>query len=130
MLEFGNKIVGYGENEEEITEENIDDIMVTALEGGINYWAGIDISGEEWKSRGKNVFISSWATKILLEGGEICIYDIEEENQDEILTLKKLLEGIKLNKKCRPLDSNLEEMDATTADCIIQYALFGNVVYN
>lgn len=31
-----------------VTEEDIEDIMCTALEGGINYWAHYDRSDEEY----------------------------------------------------------------------------------
>jgi hypothetical protein len=40
-----------------------------------------------------------------------------------------LSNGIKLNAIHRPHDADPDRGDATTCDCIIQYAMFGKVVY-
>lgn len=130
-LEFSEtKVVGKAIVEMEVTENVIESIMVGGLEGGIGYWACLDNTGEEWDAKPKDEPTSLWATKLLLEGKEIRFTDAEEEDEDVwILTLDKLLKGYALNRKHRPRDSSIENGDATTCDCIIQYALFDKVVY-
>lgn len=137
MLKFGDKVVGYAKVELPLKESDIENIMVTAIEGGINYWAGLDNTAEAWAERPKDEPLSMWATKILIDGGSVKFYDVEgggelEEEEDDsewILTLDKLLAGFAQNYKERPHDNDLEQGDATTADCIIQYALFGQIVF-
>lgn len=129
MLKFSEKVIGKIEVPQEIKETDIENIIVSSFEGGSNYWMGIDNSKPEFKNKPKDEPLSTWATKIILEGGIIQFYDIEDEEETWTLTLDKLLNSIKLNAINRSFDSDLENMDATTADCIIQYALFGEVVY-
>jgi len=130
-LEFEKKVIGTIEITKQVTEENINSIICTAFESdSINYWVEyVETDTEHWKDRPKGEYLSSWATKIILEEKEILL---KEEGEEELLslTLKKLLKGIKLNIVNRPFDCDLEDMDATTVDCIIQYALFGEVVYS
>jgi hypothetical protein len=129
MLEFTKKIIGTVNVLVEITESDIENIIVTSFEGGSNYWMGLDNSKPEFDNQTEDEPTSTWATKILLEGNTIYLYDIEDEEEKWTLTLDKLLNGIKLNAMERTFDSDLENMDATTADCIVQYALFSKVVY-
>ena len=59
------------------------------------------------------------------------------ENEDIIiyigdkydLTLERLLVGIQKNAEERPWDCDLENYDATTCDCIIQYALYDEIIF-
>ena len=130
MLKFTDKVVGKAEFE--VTEHNIENIIITSFEGGSNYWMGVDNSTKEWENKPEDEPISTWATKLILDGRKVKLFDIDEtDDQDEEwnLTLVKILKGIGLNIKHRSFDADLENMDATTADCIIQYALFGEVVY-
>lgn len=131
MLEFKNKKIATIQVPREITEDDICNIIVSAFEGGSNYWMGLDNSKEEFNDKPKDEPLSTWTTKLILEGKSIKLYDIEESEDDTnwILTLDKILNGIKLNAINRKFDNDLENMDATTADCIIQYALFNEVVY-
>jgi hypothetical protein len=138
MLRFDEKkIVGVVNVPLNINEEMIGNIIIGSIEGGSNYWMGLDNTGSKWNDKPKGEPLSTWATKIILEGGSVEIFDYEEflENDStdglEIwsLTLDKILEGIKLNALKRPWDCDLENGDAQTDDCIIQYALFGEIVY-
>lgn len=118
-----------------VTEEDIEDIMCTALEGGINYWAHYDRSDEEYlpyKDYDDEPF-SELCTRILLSGGWVWLID-EDYN---CLTLDKLLTGIQ-----RWIDGGYDmygavdgeeldcgSIDAECADAIIQFALFNEIVY-
>lgn len=137
MLEFTDKVVATVTIQKELTEEDIENIMVTAMEGGISYWAGLNNSTEDWNDQPEDEPNSTWATKLLIEGKSVEFYDIEESELDDdesesekwSLTLEKLIKGYEQNYKERPWDNDIDDGDATTADCIVQYALFGKLVF-
>lgn len=130
MLKFTDKVVGEVtyEQTKKISETDVETIMVGAIEGGINYWAGVS-RDEHWIDKPSDEPASTWIAKLLLDGNAILLYDVEDSSERWTLTLTKLLEGIKLNGENRPHDSDLEYGDATTYDCIVQYALFGEIVF-
>lgn len=135
LMEFDEKkVVGEAVIKLQITEEDVDNIVVGAIEGGIGYWARLENTGLSWKDKPKNVASSQWASHLLLNGDVVIFSDAELEEGDQdyyfpSLTLQGIINGISLNAKERPHDSDLENMDATTVDCIIQYAIFGELVY-
>lgn len=132
MLKFTDKVIGkISLDIIEMTEQDIESIIVSSFEGGSNYWMGLDNTTEGWSEKPKDEPLATWATKLILEGKSIKLYDIEETDDDTnwILTLDKILEGFKLNAIHRPFASDKNNFDAADADCIIQYALFGEVVY-
>lgn len=131
MLKFDKEtVVGVAKVEKQINEYDVSTIIITGFEGGCSYWMGVDNTKPEWKGKPKDEPLSTWATKILVEGGTLYLYEVEDSESEVLeLTLNKLLDGIAMNVKERPHDSDLENGDATTADCIIQYAVFGKLVY-
>jgi hypothetical protein len=134
MLEFSDKVIGHCKIE--VTESDIENIIVTSFEGGSKDWMGLDNSTPEWEDQPKDEPNSTWATKLILEGKEVTVYDIEDETTVDddgnplTITLDKLLKGIAKNYKERPHDCSMETGDSTTADCIVQYAVFDEVVYS
>lgn len=132
-MEFTDKVVGTATIEIPLTERDIETIMVTALEGGIGYWAMLDNTGSLWEEKPKDEPISTWATKILLDGKSIKLIDEEDddghERTEHNLTLNMLIKGYTQNAKERPHDSSIDDGDIITADCIVQYALFDEIVY-
>jgi hypothetical protein len=133
LMEFSDtKVVGYAKVEMPLTEEDIENIIVTAIEGGINYWGHIKRRVIDWTDKPKNVPPSQWATKLLLEGKSVTIVECDEDSDEVVnheLTLEKVIQGFAKNYKERPWDNNIETGDADTASCIIQYAIFDDVVY-
>jgi len=130
MLEFSKeKVAGCITISKTISEEDIENIIVTALEGGCDYFLGIDNTTEDFKSKPEDEPISTWTTKLLLENKTVMFFDIETEELTFQLTLVSLLKGIKQNIIERSFDCDLDDMDATTADCIIQYALFEEIIF-
>lgn len=124
-----NKVGSY-KIENEISAEEVETVIVNSLEGGSAYWLGVDNTTTVWEKKPKDVPIATWVTQMLLEGKTIYLYDIEEgEDEDWSLTLDDLIRGFKLNAKERPFDSDVFNGDVETADCIMQYALFGELVY-
>lgn len=112
-----------------ITEEDIDDIMVGALEGGINYWCcKAEVVGE---------YLNEWGSHQISKGGKLLLHNAEENEVYE-LTLEKFLSGIKkwyenggdvygVVKNDGTIDCS--EIDAGDADSIIQYAIFGELIF-
>lgn len=119
-----------------ITEEDIGDIICTALSGGINYWACLDNTKEEFDNKPSDVGVDEWTTKILLDGGTVTFVDYDYEYYEEYqLTLEGLLYGIKLYVE-RGYDRlacftgeevDLCNFDAECADVVIQLAIFNDV---
>lgn len=112
-----------------VTQENIDDIITTAFEGGINYWCKkAEVVGE---------YLGEYASEQIARGGTVLLYDIENDDVYE-LTLEKVLSGIKLAYSghyfsdyewCNGETIDTYNVDAMVADAIIQLALFDDVIF-
>lgn len=115
----------------EVTNQDIDDIMCTALEGGITDWCGkVEVIG------GK--YLGEYAHEQISRGGSLMLYDAESSDKWE-LTLDKFKQGLQLylSEHTEAIDGNevgtyqldTSYIDAYEADEIIQYALFGEVLF-
>jgi len=109
-----------------VLDEDIDDIMVTALEGGITYWCNrAEVVGE---------YLGECASEQISRGGMLRLYDCESDAVYE-LTLDKFLRGLATYiSGCYDIavDGGRVDpgmIDAEGADCIIQYAIFDDVIY-
>lgn len=123
-----DKIVGYFVRKNNVTANDVETIIVNALEGGSDYWCGIERTNIiEMKPKG--IPYSTWIANALIEGEAVMFHDIEDEQEKFTLTLDKLIKGIELNAQNRSWDSDIHNGDASTADSILQYALFGELVY-
>ena len=111
------------EIEQEISNSDINDLMVTALEGGINDWCDFEIINS-------NDFKGVHCTEILTSGGSLKLID-SETDEEYILTLDMVLKGIKMELECtgQSFEEMFDNHDASTADRIIQYAIFGELTY-
>lgn len=69
-----------------ITELDIENIIVSSFEGGSNNWMMLDNSTLEFKNKPKNEPLATWTTKLLIDGKKIIIMDMENENKEYILT--------------------------------------------
>lgn len=111
-----------------VSDEDIDDIMSAALDGGITYWCGkAEVVGE---------YLGEYASEQISRGGTLKLYDIEEPKTVYELTLDKFLNGLRLwleNERAFALTEagrlDVGQIDAAAADSIIQYALFCDIVY-
>lgn len=119
-----------------LTQEDIDDIMCGALEGGITYWC------DEAKVVGD--YLGEYGSEQIARGGKLRLHLPEPFDKDETeyyeLDLEKFKKGVEL-WAITPVGCNcLEQMDgkirfdtcnadAIVCDAIIQYALFGTVVF-
>lgn len=112
-----------------ISDEDIDDIMCTALEGGITYWCR--------EARVVGDYLGEYASEQISRGGELILVDSESDDE-YTLTKQKLLNGIRLAisnhyyEDYKWWNSNGIEtynVDADVADVIIQLALFEDIIY-
>ena len=111
-----------------VSDEDIDDIMSAALDGGITYWCGrAEVVGE---------YLGEYASEQISQGGILKLYDIEDPKTVYELTLDKFLNGLRLwieNERAFALTEagrlDVGQIDAAAADTIIQYALFCDIVY-
>ena len=113
-----------------LTEEDIDDIMVGALEGGINYWCDEAEVIEEKR-------VADWGHEQIARGGCLILHDAESDDKWE-LNLEKFINGVKLwiengdAFECGAIDNGTIDccqIDAIQADNIVQYAIFGELVF-
>ena len=112
-----------------VTREDIDDIMCSALEGGICYWCcRADVVGE---------YLGEYASEQISRGGILKLHDSEEDEVYE-LTREKLLNGVKKAYEegyysdydwCDGTKLDCCQIDAEVADVIVQIALFDDVIY-
>ncbi len=113
---------------DKVTDENINDIISTAFEGGINYWCcGVKIlKGSVDEEKAKNKFKSDLITL----GATLVLYDAESPDKWE-LDLEKVIKGIKMHCTDKGIlpSQLMEDYDANDADSIIQYALFDKQVF-
>lgn len=108
-----------------VSIETLENIVVTALEGGIGYWAVLDNTTKIWdKYDYCDLPCSQAAFELLYNGKSLRFYDTEDETEVWHLTWKKLIKGVELFGGVKE-----EDIDATVADQIIQYALFGKIVF-
>ena len=112
------------------------DILSTAM-CGCSYWCSeLDYDENEYaeaKARLKengndNICFEEVLVEMLESGKSIYFIDCEEDKKYK-LTLETLLHGIELNAQERPHDCDLDNGDAITMDCIIQFALFNEVIF-
>lgn len=113
-----------------LTTEDVDNIMVSALEGGISYWCSEAEVVEERRC-------ADWGHEQIARGGALVLHDAESDDK-WVLNIEKFTQGFRLwleNGDDRygavSGDGTVDtcEIDGEMADLIIQYALFGEVVF-
>lgn len=111
-----------------LTNDDIDDIMSAALDGGISYWCYRAEVVEE-------KYYGEYASDQISRGGSLRLYDVDGETY--LLTKEKLLLGFQIayNNGFANYDEwvdgvkvNTFNIDAEAADCIIQCAIWHTVV--
>lgn len=111
-----------------LTQENVNDILESAFNGGITYWADdCEIVGER---------LGEFASEQISRGGKLRIHDGEEDEWLE-LDIINFLEGFSKwagegYDRYHAIENgkvDTGEIDGECADCIIQFALFGEIIY-
>lgn len=117
-----------------VTEEAVQDLVTTALCGGIGYWAKLDNSTDDFLNAPEQECIDETVARLLMERKTVKLID-EENGEVHDWTLDELLRGIQ--KYCeggyRNIigDDGLDmfNVDAEVADMIVQLGIFGKLVY-
>jgi len=113
----------------EISNQDIDDLMVAALEGGINYWCErVKIIEVNEKLHGNGEIIAS---DVISRGGKLKLFDAESEEEWE-LDREKFIKGLEKTMEWGDFYSVqhlMDSHDAETADVLIQYALFDEITF-
>lgn len=124
----------------EVSREILENIFVTALEGGSNYW--YHLSEDAVKiirsvvSKEKNPYLSTAILEAILDHNvEIPINDAEDE--DEILgvlskkTIYERLQDLANSSDYWALERELAEdgMDAESSDVVFQHLVMGEIVF-
>ena len=111
-----------------LTKENIDDIMCSALDS-IGYWCRkAEVVGE---------YLGEYASEQIARGGTLILHDAESDDK-WALTIHDLLKGVKLwlqngddQYHALQKDGTVDccEIDGEMADMIVQYAIFGEIIF-
>ena len=116
-----------------ITDELIEDLLCTAFEGGITYWA--KWANIENKKDAKKVacFTSEYLTRTKLKDAKLIIWTVDDSKIP--ITKKSIIDALqKMDnpkyKHRKALKRILDETyDACDADILVQTACFGEVVF-
>lgn len=112
----------------EVTSQDIDDIMATALDS-ISYWCR--------KAKVVGEYLGEYASDQISRGGSLILYDAESNDCWE-LNLENLLHGIEKAIEDNWFDDYgwydngvlyTTEIDGEVADVIVQLALFDDIVF-
>ena len=105
----------------EVTDEHLDSILVGCFEGGSNYWIQrVEVAKDDYKGK-------KYASECVAAGGELFITTTEGDKH--LLTKESLINGLQLYLDESKHKNWPDGGDAQTDDLILQYALFGEVVY-
>lgn len=117
-----------------LEQQDIDDIMVSALEGGICYWAR--------KAEVVGKYLGEYASEQISRGGALAIWlsePLDDGKSCYMLDRDKFLVGFKLwlekgGDSYGAIDYSdgsvdCGQIDAACADGIVQYALFGEIIF-
>lgn len=116
-----------------VSEQDIDDILCAALEGGITYWCdSVKVIGD---------YLGKYASDQISRGGKLRFH-VEEPFDDEEtewyeMDQEKFLHGLQewlnnsRNSSLCLYENEIDccQIDAPMADDIIQYALFDEVIF-
>lgn len=113
-----------------VTQEDVDDIMSAALDSHfLQSWCSeVNVVGR---------YLGEYASEQISRGGELWFYDIEDESYYG-LTLDNFQKGLEMyltennsivNRNGTDVTLDVTMIDEVSADMIIQYALFGEIVY-
>jgi len=115
----------------DITEQQIQDLLVTAFEGGINYWCDrVEITVMPPNTSPED-YDKLMASQVIAKDG---IVELRGEDFEKItlLTRDKMLTGISKAMdwgNFASIEELIDNHDAETADIIVQYAIFDEIIF-
>lgn len=124
-----------------LTEQESENLFYDAMCNGLNelgyYDLELDYNDDEFHQTKRKLNVASpgvmvcWEDvlmEMLREGKSLCIIDINEDERFPI-TLKQVHERVQETPHRHLMDAVNERGDATTADCILQTVIYGEVIY-
>ena len=111
----------------EITYQHFEDVIVTALEGGSNYWYALDLEGIAGKPKGEP-WSQYLARKCWDDGFRLPVFDREEGDLLGYFTKAKFIKNAG-KEPWALLELMDERLDATSADVLFQLGVMGEVVF-
>lgn len=125
-----------------LSDALVKDILTTAIEGGIGYWACLDNDTPEWKdarkrfvekNNGQKPYYCDVAFELMVKGDPVVFLDEQDDDKELKMYYDDFVRGCKLFEQHSNvvLSDYIENgaFDAIDADCIIQYAVFGDIIY-
>jgi hypothetical protein len=123
---------------QEIKREVLEEIFVTAIEGGSNYWYHLNDESikliRDAVPKSEDPYLSTAILKAIEKGVEVPINDAEDE--EEVLgtvslkTMQERLQKLAESKNSNALMAHInEEGDGDSADIVFQYLAFGEIVF-
>lgn len=108
----------------EITDEQLEELLDCAFDGGIGYWAlGLSVQPD---------VNGTYAEIVLKRGGRVTLRDQEDDGAKHVLDRAAIERGLPaFQKQCpkRFSDWFSGECDAGCGDAFVQCCLFGKVIY-
>ena len=115
-----------------ISQQEVDDLLCAAFEGGITYWCSRAETVGDWPEGAEYLSdtLSRGAT-ILLTDAESAFDSEDEQPEVRTLTLSNFKRAVVIvaEKYGQTVADFVEDHDADSADCVVQVAVFGEVVY-
>lgn len=120
--------------EKKLTLNNIDDVIICAIEGGSNYWYVLDQRAVvEPKDFKRNESIHYPFLDKVYQGSSVDINDAEDSKEKlGTLNIESIERGLKLlgTNHAKVLNNIIEEIyDANDADIFFQLCVLGEIVY-
>ena len=121
-----------------ITNQDISNLMVAALEGGINYWCGkVEMKKDKIGGGYEGVSLKDeekleYASDIIGIGGTLILTDAENPDEKWELNKEKFINGLKKTLEWGEygcVEELMNNHDAETADILIQFALFNKIIF-
>ena len=116
-----------------ITDEMIEDILCSAFEGGITYWAGNVSCKDKEDMQKTGGYKSEYLTKTKKKDAKLIIHTVDDNKMP--ITKKSIIDALQKmddpKNGCRKALGRVldETYDAGDADLVLQMACFGEVVY-
>lgn len=124
---------------QEVKRSILEDIFITALEGGSNYWYYLPESSVEAirkvVPKSEDPYLSTAILKAILDHGvDVAINDAEDDEEEIGIisrkTMQERLQALSDSKERYALEAHMRENgDAGTADVVFQYLTLGEVIY-
>lgn len=123
--------------------ETLEDIVVTALEGGIGWWACLDNTGAEWDDEPEDMATSEYAALLIANGKKLEFSDAtgdwgadDEPKCPWGVDADTITQGIMLYLESKggtniltDGELNSSKIDADVASDIFQFGIFGECVF-